>query len=151
MSSPEDLRFQQAARVNSRCSLIELRLVEIQASLKSTRPSPPLDLQTQPLRPGLLRVGSGFVFNVPYMLQAKGRNGEVAFTASLALSVVYNLDDEAGDSFTDEELESFLEVDVLSVLHPYLREIVHSLTGRMGLTPSLIELKRPATGEMWAT
>src|SRR3954447_2767175 len=95
MSSPEDSRFQQAARVGSSCSLIELRLVEIQASLKSTRPTPPLELHTRPLRPALLRVGSGFVFNVPYSLEAKDTHGHVAFTASLALSVVYNIDDGA--------------------------------------------------------
>src|SRR4051812_35268198 len=93
MSNTELSRTQLAARVNARSSLIELRLVEVQASLKSTRPVPPLDLQTRPLRPALLRVGSGFVFNVPYTLEAKGRDGQTAFIASLAFSVVYNAED----------------------------------------------------------
>ncbi|WP_374198072.1 protein-export chaperone SecB [Micromonospora sp. PLK6-60] len=91
----------------------------------------------------MVRLGdSAAVYHVTYQLQALSADGKsVAFRAALTMSAVFDFSDP---SLTDEELQKFGMGGVLDLVHPYVREQVHSLTARMGLPPLLLDVKAPS-------
>jgi len=91
----------------------------------------------------MARLGNNaVVYHVTYEFEATTADLRQAFVAELTMTVLFQL--ESSD-LTEEELQDFGTVGVLDIVHPYVRETVHTLTGRMGLPPLVLDVKQPPT------
>lgn len=58
---------------------------------------------------------------------------EVIAYLKIQLAALYEIHEDAPEEFADEELDAFAQTTGLLTLHPYVRELVASMTSRMGL------------------
>jgi preprotein translocase subunit SecB len=83
---------------------------------------------------------SAVVYHLTYRLEATSANGRHVFEAQLTMSIVFEL---SSREFTEADLQAFGVIGALDIVHPYVREMVHSLTVRMGLPPLVLDVKTP--------
>jgi hypothetical protein len=132
----------RSAKVTEAASLIDLRLREISGSLVTLNPRQPLIVEPQVI-PSLSRASDTVAsYLVEYRIEAvSAADRREAFRAEVTIGIVFEFSD---NSLKNEDLEAFGLHGVLDIVHPYVREIIHSLTGRMGLSPPLLlEIKKP--------
>lgn len=80
------------------------------------------------------------VYSLEYRFSSKDSDDQLVLDGTVELSVLYQL---PGDrELNDDYLTAFGEISVLFTAYPYLREILHSLTGRMGLPPLILDVMR---------
>jgi preprotein translocase subunit SecB len=86
------------------------------------------------------------VYHVTYRLRAlsAAAGKPTAFQAEITMSAVFEFTDS---DFSDGDLQTFGLFGVLDIVHPFVRELAHSLSGRMGLPPLLLEVKTPVAAE----
>jgi preprotein translocase subunit SecB len=128
--------------VASKPSLVELRLSHISGDLKLRSPSLPLSLDRQRVQPTMVRAADDVVvYHITYELEVADSRGHTAMSARVTMTAVFQL---SNDQLPDtEQLQSFGATGVLDIVHPYVREIFHNLTNRMGLVPLLLDVKTP--------
>jgi preprotein translocase subunit SecB len=119
-------------------SLVDLRVRRVHADLHQL--SPALDLEVWPkVEPSMTLLEDYVVFDVTYEVLAQDNNRKPAVTLTTTLTLIFEL----VDTFKTEDLEAFGSIGVLTIAHPYVREMFHSLTGRMGIPPLLLEVAPP--------
>jgi len=119
-------------------SLIDFRLRHVQADLRLLIPDADLELWPE-VTPVMTKVDNFIVYDVNYYLTAQDAKGHKTVDFSATFTMVFDPAREYGD----EDLEAFGSIGALSVAHPYVRELFHSLTSRMGLPPLLLEVMPP--------
>ena len=140
MSKITQEQRERSDRVTGLVSIVDLRLRDIKANLKIPGPRTPIALQHEIL-PAMVRLSADtVVYHMTYRLEATSANRRV-LEAELTMSVALELKDP---TLTERDLEDFGVIGVLDIVHPYVREIVHSLTARMGLPPLVLDVKVPA-------
>lgn len=131
---------ERSDRVSGLASIVDLRLRDIRADLKVPGPKLPLTVEHEVL-PTMVRLSEeAVVYHVTYRLEATSANNRRVMEAQVTMSVVFAL----GPGLTEADLQAFGSIGVLDVVHPYVRETVHNLTGRMGLPPLVLDIKVPA-------
>jgi preprotein translocase subunit SecB len=142
--TPEITPEQRAAsdRVTAKASIFDIRLSHLQAELRTPGPPLPLSVSSPKVTPVMeAQVDPTVaVYHVTYDLGVEDRDGMQAMSASLTMSVIFDL---AEHDFTNDDLAMFGGTAVLDIVHPYVREIFHSLTSRMGLAPLVLDIKTP--------
>ncbi|MEU4694323.1 hypothetical protein [Actinoplanes sp. NPDC023714] len=140
MTIPVGTRRRMSNHVAKNASLIDVRLHDISARLLGT-------VGKTPLRPSI-KVDANFgraqafaLYDYTYELEATDDSGKSVFRAAFALNLVFRLTDS--ESVTAEELEAFGSFGVAEIAHPYVRELIHNLTFRMGLPPFILEVAPP--------
>jgi hypothetical protein len=148
MNSPEHEDRTRAARVAASVELLDLRIRRVEAELHRPAAEGPFSFVLE-VKPSVSRVDSLVVYNVEYGFSSSDDDGEVVLDGRIEFSVLYQLPSDYRPS--DEELAAFGRVSVLFTAYPYLREALHSLTGRMGLPPLILEVMRsPLDAELSA-
>jgi preprotein translocase subunit SecB len=132
---------ERADRVTAGISIVEIRLTEIAAKLDNPRPELPIDIKQFHASPRMVQVQSGVVYHVNYKVAAVDRFEKRVFDASFTLSIIF----KTLEDFSAADLQAFFTFGVLDILHPYVRETIHDLTGRMGLGPVAVEVKPRAS------
>jgi hypothetical protein len=130
--------------VTRNVSLLDVRLSKLNAELKN--PAPAMPLQTEDsfgrvewdLRHGLL------IYYLSYGFTARDRNKRVVWEASFVLSLSFRVPSDF--EIDDDVLRDFGAVAVVEIAHPYARELIHQVTGRMRV-PALILEVLPARRE----
>ena len=147
-----DGAWNRAARVNARADLRDIRLFNVEANLNVV-PSSPIELtysfngtiQVQSVEEtSALIVDGNYLLRVIALDEAAATDGsdeppgEEILHLSFKLAAHFSLEepDTEPKQFSDDELDSFGETTGRLALHPYAREFVADITGRMGL-PSL--------------
>ena len=87
----------------------------------------------------MTRLDDFVVYDVAYNLSAQDAKGRRTVETSATFTLVF----DAKGKFTDDDLIAFGSIGALSIAHPYVRELFHSLTSRMGLPPLLLEVMPP--------
>lgn len=137
----------EAARVAAFADLRDVRMWGIDADLKNTALIGNLsyelvsDIQVQDggEEPFLLVHGTyNIVLNV--LNAPENPDDEPAVAGELAriglrLTAFFSLDERPDDAFSENELNAFGQTTGQFALFPYVRELVASTTGRMGLPP----------------
>ncbi len=126
-----------AARVSGKLRLADLRLRKLDAELFQPRPDPPLTLDLQ-VSPSFTRTDDLVVYNIEYEATGTTTEGERAFNASIVLSLFYDVLPQ--QEVDNADLGAFGLVSVLLSAHPYLRELLQTLTARMGLPALVLDL-----------
>ncbi|WP_422773110.1 hypothetical protein ACN28C_09245 [Plantactinospora sp. WMMC1484] len=84
------------------------------------------------------------LYDFIYTFSAKDRTGQAIFEANFALNLVFRLGQP--DELSADELNAFGSLGVVEIAHPYVRELVHNLTFRMGLPAFIIDVAPPIVG-----
>lgn len=126
----------RALWLGARVRLVDLRLRRISIELHTPTPHGRIDLSLE-VKPTVSRVDQLAIYDLDYAVTALDIDGTDVFGGALSLSLIYELPE---GSVSDEDLAAFGTVCVLFAAHPYLREILQSLTGRMGLPPLTLDL-----------
>jgi preprotein translocase subunit SecB len=134
---------QRSDLVTAGVSLVDLRVRSVNADLHQL--SPELDLEIWPrVEPSMTLLDDYVVYDVTYDVAAQDGKGRLAVSLKTTLTLIFEL----ADRFESEDLEAFGSIGVLTVAHPYVREMFHSLTGRMGIPPLLLEVMPPEPSQM---
>lgn len=145
MSEIQDVarRRELSNRVSRIASLVDLRLRELEAKLLNFDGDPPFE-PTVSLVPNVGSVQKFAVYDFAYTLGATDKAERPLFSINLTMSLVFKLKEEV----PREELLAFGEIGVVEIAHPYVREIVHNLTFRMGLPPFVLDVAPPVEGKV---
>jgi len=133
-----------SADVSNHLALIDLRLKGVVANLVFPSPRRPLDLSASVVVE-ISRIGEFVTYDVRYELGAKDRDDKEVLESEITLNILFRIKD--GRDLTEDELRAFGTVGAVDVAHPYMREIVQSLTGRMGLPPLVLDVRAPEPAE----
>ncbi|MER5335149.1 hypothetical protein [Micromonospora sp. NPDC002717] len=126
-------------RIAGSISLIDLRLRHVKANLFLLAPEPELEIWPT-VEPSMTRLSDLVVYDTKYVIQAQDSRQRPAVEAEVTFTLIFQLADQ---SISSEDLAAFGAVGALSVAHPYVRELIHSLTARMGIPPLLLEVMPP--------
>jgi len=138
VSADEELK-RRSDDVTLGVSLIDLRLRQVTASLLILVPE--LDLELWPtVTPQMTRIDEHVIYDVTYDITAQDARGRPAVEVRATLTIIFELKD---NDFSSEDLAAFGAVGVLSIAHPYIRELLHNLTSRMAVPPLLLEVMPP--------
>lgn len=135
---PDEKRL-QAGRVGAQASLEDIRLRRIEAELCEPAAEGPYEVSLS-VDPAFDEADNHVLYGVSYRLEATGAGGVVVLTADIEFSLLYELPESHG--FEEADLAAFAEVSVLFSVHPYVREVVQSLTARCGLPPLVLDVLR---------
>lgn len=139
VTSEEDRTRQLAGKVGAQVRLGDIRLRRIDAELCDPAAEGPYEvgLSVQPT----FDEGEGVVvYSVAYRLEATAEGNVTVLRGDIEFSVLYELPPDHG--FDENDLAAFGEVSVLFSVHPYIREVVQSLTSRFGLPPLVLDVLR---------
>jgi len=126
-------------------SLIDLRLRSLDSQLVS-----PANRGT--LTPGFsvhieaAQLPGFAVCDYTYSLDGKDDREEPVVAIRSTFNLVFKI--ERDHPLSADELDSFSEVAGLEIVHPYVRELVHNMTGRMGLPPFVLEVRPPSNSSV---
>ena len=133
-------RRRASDRVAKAASLVDLRLRDIEAKL--INPSARLPLTPSiAIDPNVGRAEDYLVCDFTYSLTALDSRQHDVFRAKLVFNMIFRL--REGDSFESDDFQAFGALGVVELAHPYVREIVHNLTFRMGLPPFVLDVAPP--------
>jgi hypothetical protein len=121
-------------------SLLDIRMREIEAKLLDPAHTGTLVPKIS-VKPDALRAGDFAIYDFTYEFDAADSNGVPIFTARLVQNIIFKLH-SPGD-VTHDQLEAFGSVGVIEIAHPYIREVIHNLTFRMGLPPFVLDVNPP--------
>lgn len=141
----EHLLLLQAAsdRISTSLELIDLRLKHIDSELLLPSPSTPLDLNAS-VSVVASRLGEFVIYDVSYDLTTTDRNERTVLKALITFNLLLRI--KSGDLGPDD-ITAFGSVGAIDIAHPFAREFVSSITGRMGLPPLVLDIRPPkATG-----
>lgn len=139
MTTDDHRRRVLAARVSAGVDLLDLRIRRIEAELHSAAAEGPFSFKLD-VTPAVSRADKLAVYSLEYQFSSKDSDDQLVLDGTVELSVLYQL---PGDrELNDDDLTAFGEISVLFTAYPYLREILHSLTGRMGLPPLILDVMR---------
>ncbi|HYN97091.1 MAG TPA: hypothetical protein VES42_24900 [Pilimelia sp.] len=130
-------------RVAESVSLVDLRMRKMSAELLVPSFTAPLT-PTVAVERSMSLTSGHVIYDVSYELSGVDSADTPVFAASLTLNLVFRL--AVGADLDRDDLRAFGSVSVLEVAHPYFREIVHGLSGRMGLPPLVLQVAPPAEG-----
>jgi preprotein translocase subunit SecB len=139
MTAPEQKERIRAARVGARVELVDLRVRKLAAELHQPTSEGPLSFALD-VKPAVSRVDELVVYSLEYEFSSQDNDQKTVVDGTIEISVLYQL--EEGAELTEGELAAFGNVSVLFTAHPYLRELLHSLTLRMGLPPLILDVMR---------
>jgi preprotein translocase subunit SecB len=139
MTAPEEKERIRAARVGARVELVDLRVRKLAAELHQPTSEGPLSFDLD-VKPAVSRVDELVVYSLEYEFSSQDNDQKTVVDGTIEISVLYQL--EEGAELTEGELAAFGNVSVLFTAHPYLRELLHSLTLRMGLPPLILDVMR---------
>jgi hypothetical protein len=129
---------EQSDRVTKAVSLIDLRLRKVDGDLLIL--SDAAELEGLPeVTASLTRVGKFAVYDVSYQIAGKDNSSRRVAEVSATFTLVFRVETELSDS----ELQAFGAMGVVSVAHPYIRELFQSLTSKMGIPPLILEVMPP--------
>jgi preprotein translocase subunit SecB len=144
MTADEDRGRQLASRVGAGLELLDLRLRRVDAELHQPASDGPFQF-TLDVKPSVSQVDDLVAYDLTYEFASMDDEGELVFDGTIELSVLYQI--SGGNTFSDDELAAFGRLSVLFIAYPYLRELLHSLTGRMGLPPLILDVMRAPADE----
>ncbi|MEU8606664.1 hypothetical protein AB0C29_01480 [Actinoplanes sp. NPDC048791] len=130
-----------SGEVAERTSLVDLRLRKIESEVLTPLVKEPLKIALTTFDRAVSRVPHHAVYNFTYGIEGVGDNNEKVFRASIVLSLIFRFTDDFAPS--SPALRAFGAVGVVDIAHPYVRELVHSLSWRMGLPPLVLEVSAP--------
>ncbi|MGV9976590.1 hypothetical protein ACWDUH_02800 [Micromonospora wenchangensis] len=131
----------QSAEWGARLHLVDLRLKKVEANLSSQSTQRPFDLLASvAVEPHPTR--SEFIeYDVKYTLTVKDRDNLDVMDAEITLNSLYRIRDRSRP--TEADIRAFGLIGAVDVVHPHMREIVQTLTGRMGLPPLVLDFHAP--------
>ncbi|MFI5933672.1 hypothetical protein [Actinoplanes sp. NPDC051494] len=112
----------------------------LEAKLTSPSASPPLKPRVR-IEPQVSLAGNYAIYDFMYTLGATDATESDVFNATMSLNLVFRL--EQPEALDADRLQAFGSVGVVEIAHPYVREMVHSLTFRMGLPPFVLDVAPP--------
>jgi preprotein translocase subunit SecB len=119
-------------------SLVDFRLRRLTADLLQIFPELELDIWPE-VKPVMTRLDEYVVYDVTYNLIAQDAKGRKTVETSATFTLVFL----PKGKFSDEDFVAFGSIGALSIAHPYVRELFHSITSKMGLPPLLLEVMPP--------
>jgi hypothetical protein len=128
----------QAAK---RMSLVDVRLSSIRADLKNYTPSYALQVSGLITNSDLILIKEVAAYEVGYKFLARDRDNKNAWEVSFTLILSFRL--KQGDNMADNLLQAFGGVAVMEIAHPYVRELLHSMTARMNMPAFMLEVMGP--------
>jgi hypothetical protein len=120
----------RAASVGGLADLEDIRLASVNAELGDAAADGPFEIEVG-IAPSVSQAEGRAIYDCNYRVKVRGAEGAVAATLDCRYLAVYILGSEEERELSD--LVAFGEVTVLRAIHPYLRELVSSLTSRFGL------------------
>ncbi|WP_433789445.1 hypothetical protein [Actinoplanes sp. CA-252034] len=124
-----------------RISLVDLRLRRLDTELLLPVVKPPLRVVLLDLKREMSSIPGHMVYACTYELEGRDATPERFLTVKIVLHVVVRLPDDP--PLTESDLKAFGAVGLIEIAHPYIRELVHSLSGRMGLPALVVEVAPP--------
>lgn len=125
--------------------LLDLRLKSISADLKFPSPRRPLELSAS-VNVDISRISEFVTYDVAYALEVHDKESREVLRADITLNLLFRIKDGADPS--EEEIRSFGTYGSVDIAHPYMREIVQTLTGRMNLPPLVLDVRAPEPAEL---
>jgi hypothetical protein len=139
--SKRDLRA-QSDLVAASSSIVDLRLRRLSVELLTPVVREPLQVGFTSLDKQMSRdIPSHAAYTYTYRFDGTDRESHKIFSAEVALSLLFKL--SQGAEISASHLRSFGSIGVVEIAHPYVRELIHSLSGRMGLPPIVVEVLPP--------
>ncbi|MDI6099415.1 hypothetical protein QLQ12_12505 [Actinoplanes sp. NEAU-A12] len=124
-----------------RASLVDLRLRKLDAELLLPVVKPPLRVVLLDLTREMSSIPGHMVYACSYELEGRDGTQETFLSLKIVLNAVVRVPDDP--PLTESELKAFGAVGLIEIAHPYIRELVHSLSGRMGLPALVVEVAPP--------
>jgi preprotein translocase subunit SecB len=135
----EDIK-RRSDQVTTAASLVDLRLRHVSADLLILVPE--LELEIWPtVEPKMTLLDHYVAYDVTYEITAQDARGRRAVEARVTYTIIFEF--EENDNLSSDDFAAFGAIGVLSVAHPYIRELLHNLTSRMGIPPLLLEVMPP--------
>lgn len=134
------------AKVATSMNLLRLRLSKINSSLLEGAPTKPLELSRTVVSVEMSLLNPFVIYDITYDLLVTDSEKNDTLEASLEINILLKL--HSGKSLTKDELLTFGSVGAVGIAHPYVREIIHSLSGRMGLPALVLNLGPPVPSMM---
>lgn len=132
-TSEFDLAHQRAARIGALAELDEVRLVAVNAELGDPTADGPYRIQVG-INPSVTQLENRLLFETTYRIEVRGVGEVMATELNCRYLATYSLPTPEEQDMDD--LVAFGGVTVFRTVHPYLRELLHNLSSRLGL-PSL--------------
>jgi preprotein translocase subunit SecB len=123
-----------AAQVYEATSLIGVRLASLHADVHNRRLEPPYDTHIS-LTPSFATAPDNLTYSVQHEVSASSEDEET-FAISCAFEVGFK---HEGDQASQEAASAFGEIVVLTILQPYLRELVHRISSDLGYPELLLD------------
>lgn len=123
-----------AAELYDATTLIGVRLSSLHADSDNRKLEPPYEISTH-LTPTFSVGPETITYSVSYEVTAT-RDDEKAFTISCTFQAGYSF---TGIEISDDAGAAFGDVVVLTMLQPYLRELVHRISSDLGFPELLLD------------
>lgn len=131
-----------SARVGGRAEILDIRLHKFEFQVFLDSPSePPYELQSEVDVRCSRHTDEGetvAAYYVEFSISAAPAGGERIFQAVVEHAMAYGV----GGGHTDDELEAFGLTSAVFACYPYVRELLQSATGRAGLVPLILPVRR---------
>jgi len=125
-----------AAKVGAGATLRDLRLRRLNAELLKPSGKSPFSFELT-INPSFEVDDHNVLYEIDYVVEAQDADAAEMFKVNVAYTVLYEVD---SDELLDESLlGAFGDVSVLFHTYPYLRETLHTITGRFGLPPLVLD------------
>ncbi len=125
-------------------SLKDVRLSKLTAELKDAAPALPLDTTAALVGTRYDHLPTLAVYYLSYEFSAKDAKKRTVWEASFTLTVSFTVADNVDVEMTDRALQAFGAVGVVEIAHPYVRELLHHVTGRMNVPAFVLEVIPPS-------
>lgn len=144
---PHDVDKQELSKATAKeLSLTDIRLNKLAAELHNAAPTLPLQtegslvtaeyyVRPQPMGDRII------VYYLDYQFSAKDQDSQQVWNASFTLSLSFSA--ERGIESGDLALQAFGEYGVVEIAYPYVRELLHHVTGRMSVPMYVLEILPP--------
>lgn len=120
----------RASKIGGVADLEDVRLISAAVKLIDASAEQLFQIQVG-IAPSVAQVEDRAIFECRYKVDIQRSDGEPAATIECQYLATYLLGSDATQDLDD--LVAFGDVTVLRALHPYLRELVSTVTSRMGL------------------
>src|SRR5690349_20106765 len=131
-----------SAKVENGLTLIDLKLTSISAVLLNPVPHRPINIQLS-VATSFIQRPSLITIDIVYDLRASDADARDALKAKPTFSLYLTRKSE--DVILDpDDLRAFGAIGAVRLAHPYFRELVQSLTAKMGMPPLVLDILPPS-------
>lgn len=136
----EDRQRSLSDQVAQHTSLTDIRVSTLEAELENAAPSGPVKTEASIAGTEFTRSSRVVAYALSYGFAARDQDNTQVWKVRFTLVLTFRM---YGGDLSDEALKAFGGREIIQIAHPYARELIHSMTGRMRVPAFLLEVLPP--------